>query len=281
MKTRNRATLLALSLVLSAAACADVFGFQDLTRGDASVDGGEDADAANACAERAVDDGAGVFVTINGADTSTCGSRTEPCMTIQAGVNQAKLLKRSTVYIARGTYNESVDLSSTSLALQGGWDTVSSTWVPICDTSLVSAVKITMPSSKNVVIDATSSTTELAYLSIIGKTSAQPGETVYGVFAPSASLALTSVGITMGAGGDGAQGAMGDAGAKGATDCDAGDGAAGASTGNVGQGASEGTFGPSGYAPSLLCPQRPFPFHPDEPGVIQASSAARARPSAR
>src|SRR5581483_1297319 len=97
-------------------------------------------------------------------------------MTIQAGVNQAKLLKRSTVYIARGTYAESVDLSSTGLTLEGGWDTVSSTWVPICDTSLVSAVKITMPSSKNVVIDATSARPcELDYVSLIGKTSAQPG----------------------------------------------------------------------------------------------------------
>jgi len=247
------------SLVLfacSAFACADIFGFKDLSRGDATLDDGGDAsapdsgDAGVSCTQRTVDDAKGVFVTLNGGDTTTCGSRTEPCLTIQQGVNQAKLLGRSIVYIARGTYVESVQLAA-GITLEGGWDTASTTWIPACDTTEVSAVKITMPSTTNVGVGASfAGSAGLRLLSVIGKASAQPGESVYGIFADGASLVLDTISVSVGAGGAGSAGAQGDAGAPGTMDCDAGDAAAGASPGNVGEGAPPGAFGPTGYAPS-------------------------------
>ncbi|HEY1958381.1 MAG TPA: hypothetical protein VGH28_22345 [Polyangiaceae bacterium] len=254
----NARRLLVASLVVAVSsvfACADIFGFKDLGAPDATASDAGDAatdsgDAGVSCTQRAVDDAKGVFVTVNGGDTSTCGSRTEPCQTIQQGVNQAKLLARSIVYIARGTYVESVELAS-GVTLEGGWDTASTTWIPACDTTEVSAVKITMPSSTNVGVTATSvANAGLRLLSIIGKSSAQPGESVYGIFATESALTLDTISVSVGAGGSGATGANGDAGTPGATDCDAGDAAAGAGAGNVGEGAQAGTFGPTGYDPA-------------------------------
>jgi hypothetical protein len=244
---------MALALVVAAAAtafaCADIFGFKDLHPTDASVttDGG---DAGNACTTRAVSDSAGVFVTVNGADTSTCGTRTTPCLTVQTGINQAKLLGRSTVYIARGTYVESLQLAP-NITLEGGWDTASSTWIPVCDTTEVTAVKITMPPSTNVVVTASfAGAAGLRLLSVLGKvpSATQPGESVYGIFATQAALTLDTIAVTMAAGGTGDTGTPGDAGAAGGIDCDAGGGAAGANAGNSGSGAGAGSFGSTGYA---------------------------------
>jgi hypothetical protein len=242
-----RRRLLVLGLALSTAfACADIFGFHDLTLSDASVaDAG--VDAPSACSERTVDDAQGVFVTVNGADSSTCGSRDTPCMTIQTGINQAKLLARSIVYIARGTYTESIQLAA-GLTLEGGWDTASTTWIPTCDTTEVSAVKITMPDATHVAVTADFvGTADLHLLSVIGKAGAQPGESIYGVFATNATLTLDTISVVVGSAGAGTQGAIGDAGAQGGTDCDAGDAAAAANPGNSGEGAPEGLFGSSGY----------------------------------
>jgi hypothetical protein len=248
MLHRRRKILSALVVVSSAAACADVFGFKDLTAGDASVDA--QFDAPNACAQRTVDDAKGVFVTLNGGDTSTCGSRNEPCQTIQTGVNQAKLLGRSTVYVARGTYTESIQLAA-GTTIEGGWDTASTTWIPACDTTEVSAVKVVMPSSANVAVTANfSGSAGLRLLSVIGKSTAQPGESIYGVFANGPSLTLDTISVNVGSGGEGSQGPIGDAGAKGSIDCDASDGATGASPGHSGAGAPEGTFGPTGWTSS-------------------------------
>ena len=232
-------------------------GFQDLIGPDGGADAngdvvasdaGDASDGAAECAARAVNDATGVFVTVNGADTSTCGTRAEPCMTIQTGINQAKLNGHSTVYIARGTYVASVSLAD-GVTLEGGWDTASLTWIPVCDTTKVSAVKITMPTSSNVTVSVGGGTSGLRYVSILGKGAAQPSESVYGIFATNATLTLDTISVTLNAGGDGAIGDVGDAGAQGGIDCDAGDAAAGASSGNVGAGASAGAFGPTGYAP--------------------------------
>ncbi len=247
--------LAGLALVSTALACANLLGFQDLSRPDGATDdaGGDasnDASDAATCAQRAVDDASGVFVTVNGGDTSTCGTRTEPCMTIQTGINQAKLLGRSIVYIARGTYVESLQLAA-GVTLEGGWDTASTTWIPACDTTEVSAVKITMPPTANVVVTADfSGSAGLRLLSVLGKATAQPGESVYGIFATNATLTLDTISVSVGAGGDGAAGAQGDAGAQGGTDCDAGDAGAGPSPGNVGEGATSGSFGPNGWLPA-------------------------------
>jgi hypothetical protein len=249
----TRARVLVIALVIpSALACADIFGFKDLVRGDAGDDAAttDASDGGVACTSRAVDDTKGVFVTVNGGDTSTCGTRVDPCMTIQTGINQAKLLGRSIVYIARGTYLESPELAA-GITLEGGWDTASTTWIPACDTTEVSAVKITMPTTTNVGVTANfTGSAGLRLLSVIGKASANPGESVYGIFATGAALTLDTISVSVPSGGDGATGPTGDAGAPGATDCDAGDAAAGANPGHVGQGAPQGTFGENGWEPA-------------------------------
>ena len=105
--------------------------------GDATVEGqapdvqsvDQSSGDASGCAARTVDDATGVFVALYGADGPSCGTRAAPCLTVQEGVNQAQLLGRSTVYIARGTYTESVTVGS-GITLEGAWDTVNSYWVP-------------------------------------------------------------------------------------------------------------------------------------------------------
>ncbi len=253
MRSKARFVVFGVLTAATAVACADIFGFQDLQGPDGGADASSDvvvtdANDAGDCTARAVDDATGVFVTVNGADTSTCGTRAEPCMTIQTGINQAKLNAHSTVYIARGTYVESISLAD-GITLEGGWDTASLTWIPVCDTTKVSAVKITMPSATNVVVAIGGGTAGLRYVSVIGKASAQASESVYGIFATNATLTLDTISVSVNAGGDGASGIVGDAGAQGAIDCDAGDAAAGAASGNVGVGASEGAFGATGYTP--------------------------------
>jgi hypothetical protein len=176
-------------------------------------------------------------------------------MTIQTGINQAKLLARSTVYVARGTYVESIQLAP-GITLEGGWDTASETWIPVCDTTEVTAVKITMPDTTNVTVTANLASAlpmppaGLHLLSVLGKASAEPGESVYGVFASQGTLVLDTISVSVGNAGGGGVGVMGDAGAQGGGDCDAGDAAAGPVSGSVGSGASAGAFGPMGYTAS-------------------------------
>jgi len=278
MKLSSRATFLVLAAAIAAggAACADILGIQagrlepDASTDDGSVeaqvDGGgtesappeaaSDApvdapvDAPTGCGARAVDDATGIFVTLYGVDGASCGTRASPCRTVQQGIQQATLLQRSTVYIARGTYTEAVTLGS-GITLEGGWDTVASTWVPICDTNELSAVAIQMPSSANVAVTVSPGATGagLRILSVLGKAGAQSGESVYGVFAQGGDVTLDSVIVTMGDAGQGAQGTDGVAGVAGDGGCAAGAGVDGGSAGNAPP-TTPGTFTASGWQPS-------------------------------
>lgn len=256
---RLRAVIVSVVLASSVFACADIFGFKDLELPDGGADALDDfvldvtpdapaSDGATDCSQRTVNDAVGIYVSINGADTSNCGTRNAPCMTIQTGINQAKLLGRSIVYVARGTYVESIDLAN-GVTLEGGWDTASTTWIPVCDTTKVSAVKITMPSTTNVAVTANGVTAGMRYVTVLGKASAAPSESVYGIFATGGALTLDTIAVSVNAGGDGDAGAPGSMGAQGGTDCDAGDAAAGVQPGNVGVGAGAGSFAPTGYTP--------------------------------
>ena len=192
-------------------------------------------------------DTAGVFVTLFGTDDSTCGERTAPCKTVQTGVNQAKLLGRTTVYIARGTYTESVTLAA-GITLEGGWTRRTPPGSPRAGATRISAVTIVAPSTANTTISAPTGANGagLRLLTVQSKATANPGESLYGVFLDGVSFTLDTVVVTVANGGDGAGGAAGDAGAKGASTCDAGPGTAGAAAG-PGAGAEAGAFAESGY----------------------------------
>jgi hypothetical protein len=65
-------------------------------------------------------DTVGVFVSVNGNDTSP-GTMTLPKKTIAAGIDQAKLDGKSYVYVARGGYTEAV---TAEVSLAGGYEEI-------------------------------------------------------------------------------------------------------------------------------------------------------------
>ncbi len=220
------------------------------------IDGGPGVDAtssdappdvATGCATRTANESIGVFVDINGTDSSQCGGAAAACRTIQTGINQAKVLSKSTVYIARGTYVESVTLSA-GITLEGGWDTLAGKWIPACGADLIAAVKIQMPDTAHVTVtaDFTGAAT-LRNLTVLPKTAAAaPGESLYGVFAHTANVTFESTSVTAPAAGAGADGDAGASGNTGGTKCATGTGADGGS-GTSGGGAEAGTFGATGF----------------------------------
>ncbi len=242
-------------------ACASVLGIDDRVPfeadgGDASTGSDSGADASGDCASRTVDDPSGIFVTLNGTDVATCGERASPCLTVQNGVAQAKLLKRKSVYIARGTYSEAIKLEP-GISLEGGWDTVSASWVPICGSDALSAVKLRMPGGATATVTADFGAGEagLRFLTVESKPAAGHGESLYGVFVRDASFTLTSVVVSMANGGDGDDGAIGDAGLPGISAAILDDAGCWGDDGGVGSPATdskaslEGTFGQAGYVP--------------------------------
>lgn len=62
-----------------------------------------------------------VFVASSGGDSATCGPLSEPCATVQYGIDRAVLLGVGAVYVAGGDYTESVTLSD-GVSLYGGYD---------------------------------------------------------------------------------------------------------------------------------------------------------------
>ncbi len=202
------------------------------------------------CAARSVTESTAIFVNINGTDSPQCGSAASPCQTIQFGLNQAKALTRTTVYVARGTYKESIKLSP-GITLEGGWDTLSGKWIPACGADLLGAVKLQMPDATNVVVTADfAGSATLRNLTVLGKAaSPAPGESLYGVFAKTASIALESVAVSVGAAGPGAGGDAGAPGSDGGIKCATSNGGAG-SPGTPGPGGDGGLVGPTGYVPA-------------------------------
>jgi hypothetical protein len=82
---------------------------------DAPVDTGP-----TGCAARSADDNAGIFVAASGNDVNGCGTRANPCKTLAFSIAVAKAsATKTTLYIAAGTYQESVNID-VPLTLEGG-----------------------------------------------------------------------------------------------------------------------------------------------------------------
>ncbi len=220
---------------------------------------GSDSSTGDPCLVRQVDDARGLYVAPTGFDDATCGTtRGIPCRTIGVGIGRALATGRPSLYVAAGTYIESIAVQA-SLSLEGSWiiSTSGGTWTPACggDAGLATTLRAPSDGGATVIADAIGGTASLSWLEIDSKSSSDvaPGESVYGVMATGSttSLALEHVTILVAGGGDGVAGQQGSPGA------DAAPGACGSEAGSTNPGLNDGgdayaggQFGPGGYVPA-------------------------------
>lgn len=76
-----------------------------------------------------------VFVSLKGDDANP-GTKAQPVLTIQHGINLAQTLTKTDVFIAEGEYYESVMLAS-GINLRGGFDSLSWSWNPSLNQSRI------------------------------------------------------------------------------------------------------------------------------------------------
>jgi hypothetical protein len=236
----------------SAEAGATDTGLADVLDAGGASDATTDAADAGGCLSQVVDPTTGVFVVPGGSDAgASCGSLATPCGGVQLGLDRANSSGAKTVYVAAGTYDESIGLYA-GITLQGGWSESAGVWTPLCTGSAQTAVTITAPPTANVTVTATSlgGTATLETLTIASKAEAsvQPGESIYGIVATGAttSLVLDDVVVQISAGGQGANGGTGAAGAAATGTCPGGNGSGGAAGGG-GTGSTGGSFSSAGY----------------------------------
>lgn len=225
---------------------------------DAGLDGAADAASdANSCATQVPDTTNGVFVAPTGIDATHCGvSPSAPCLTVQAGLDSASSQGRTIVYVAAGTYTESISLYP-HVTLQGGWNDSGGVWTPICpgpDAGTASgAVTIQAPSTSDVTVSATSlgGTATLSTLTVasIPQSQVAPGQSLYGIIATGSNttLALDDVVAQIASGGPGGGGAAGTMPAGATGTCTPGTGVVGG-PGSPGTGSDGGAFSSGGYA---------------------------------
>jgi hypothetical protein len=216
------------------------------------TDGAPDADVT--CADVLPDDTTGIYVTPTGTNSTTCGTRVDPCKTITVSVVRAGSALRTKVYAARGTYVEKVPLAA-GVEVIGGWDVTGTTWKRAC-VDPEDIVVVRAPVTQNITVEARDIGGEarLSMLKIESKavTSVVAGESLYGVVAvgQTTTLVMTDVNVDLGPGGAGAAGIVGTAGAAGAASCPVGTGTPG-TAGTPGTGAPAGTFDPTNeYTPA-------------------------------
>ncbi len=223
-----------------------------------TLDGAQEApDAAvdvivpDGCTTEQPDGADGVFVSLTGSSAADCGSKDAPCNTIQGGLTRAKAVAgTSVVYVASGTYDETVALAP-GITVQGGWDFAGGKWLRQCASSRAGSVIITGASSGTGVraesLDA-AATLDTLTISVGMGGGAASGQSLYGIFATGAatSLVIRDVTVNVGVAGNGVPGVPGAAGDNG-SNCSGASGSAG-SNGNPGAGAPIGVFALTGYA---------------------------------
>ncbi len=218
----------------------------DVASPDAStVDSGDSG--LTGCAARVPNGAVGLFVAPTGTDGGAC-TRMSPCRTVQYAIVAAVQLSKSIVYLAANNapYFESITMKG-GVSIEGGWD---ASWMPICDATKSTAV--TIQGVTNITVNASFvGQATLRYLTITTKSSAAPGESLYGIFATGAptDLTLDQLNVKSAGGGAGVSGAIGSDGANGVGSCAPSNGAPG-SLGSNGAAAAPGNFSASGYTPA-------------------------------
>jgi hypothetical protein len=192
-------------------------GSGDAAAGDGASDSAVDAGPpAPVCDPTEKADDTQIFVSPGGMPTGTCFVGT-PCNSIQAGIAQAVADGKTTVYVEQGTYTEQLTLSP-GVTVRGGWTALGG-WAPICDSTRFTSTIVQPPAGADraVIAKDLGGTATLQSLYIQNKTTAQSGQSLYGVFATGATtnLVLTDVSVVVAAGGRGVDGAAGAAGGVG------------------------------------------------------------------
>lgn len=209
-----------------------------------------------ACIASAPDTGAGVFVA-NGGGSGACGSESQPCGTIAAGLAAvaSSMGAKTLMYLANGTYTEQVSLPA-GLHVIGGWLDTGGTWTAQCVANPQSGAIIAAPANASTTVTASySGTSTLDTLTIQSAPGASSGQSLMGIVAAGSStiLNLNNVDVKMvAAAGAGTGGTVGSNGTNGSGTCGTsyGTGATGCS-GSNGAGAGPGTYIASGtYSPT-------------------------------
>ncbi len=224
---------------------ADVDAHSD----DAATDATEEPEA-SPCLPEAPDGTSGLFVVAGGSSSTSCGSLSLPCGSIDVALTVAGTSGGTitTLYVGPGTFTESATVSLLNgIAIVGGWNVFGMTWSHSCIPP-----EIDGPSP---VFSATSlsTTTTLDTLDVVVKATAGTGVSLYGITSNASVLALSHVSVTVPAGGPGLNGSTGGPGSPGVSGgCSPpGKGLTG-STGGFGNATDSGTFGPppGGYVPA-------------------------------
>ncbi len=222
---------------------------------------------AGVCGVTMVDLVHGVFVAPGGVDMAGCGtSPSSPCASITQGLMTATIKTdagaRNIVYVAGGPtggapaapYVEKVTLPG-GVTVQGGWHWAgggSSEWTFDCSASPESVVTVQALPTQNMTVIANSNNgmSTLSTLTVLSKATANPGESLYGIFATGANtqLTLTDVLIVVQQGGAGQTGVNGNAGVTPPT-CSPGDGNAATGTAAVGTAGAAASVSSTGFSP--------------------------------
>ena len=183
----------------------------------------------------------------SGHAAGSCGTAMAPCETLQAGVDFAKQQGLTMVYVADGTYAESIVISS-AMTIQGAWTFAGGTWSRDCPPNSAST-KIAAPSGSLYAVGTGASPVVLDTLSISNDGPAGAGQTLYGVLVASGQTAqLVDVAVDVKAGGAGGTGSTGaNAGSTPATCSASPSTPLVGTTGGAGTGAPAGTYGAMGY----------------------------------
>jgi hypothetical protein len=231
-------------------------GVTDASPGDGGGPDGarQDAGPVIPYCPQSTNDSVGIYVTPSGVDATGCGaSRGSPCLTIAGGIASTSYYTgRNVIFVGAGTYVEKVT-PPPGITIMGGWQVSGSTWSFDCTDHPQTDVVIRGPANTNttVLLDGIGGAVALSTLTIESKATANPGESLYGIFARGATtdVTLTNVAVNVSKGGDGATPSQAASGPSPAASCSAGDGANAAMPGSIGAGGSRGVFSAAGFAP--------------------------------
>ncbi|MGH7293640.1 MAG: hypothetical protein ACRELB_01845, partial [Polyangiaceae bacterium] len=194
----------------------------DSTTSDAATDGaaadgaqGQDAvaDAGSTCDPLAAPDPlTGVFVSASGGDDATGdGSIASPFATIGKGITRAAASGTPNVYVAPGTYTESLDIppSAAGIFVQGGWSVAAgNTWSTDCVAGAPGRTVVQGgPTAVTAIgIPVASGLSSLTIETPADVSTASPGESLIGVLVSGSnvSFSLVDVHVVAGNAGNGA-----------------------------------------------------------------------------
>ena len=177
-----------------------------------------------------------IYVSTAGSQMTPCGTLANPCATLALGLSVAQEKTGdggvALILVAEGVYGESIDLLP-GVSIQGGFSSDFKVSLPGSEDS---GTVITGTGSKTVVGTNLAHPVSLINLTVLSGATANPGESLYGVFLANnreggAPVSLENIFVIAGPGGVGERGTAGDGGPPGQASCPAG---GDASTGTVG-----------------------------------------------